>query len=110
MYTSENPHFNTIDKIILGLIMFSILWILLKAFVDYQAGYGPWGWKRDEMKMYGELERKRRRRSRTPPRALRKRRVFVSDDGVIHEHDSHSSSDHSSDGYSTESEAETYRM
>ena len=41
MYTSENPHFNTIDKIILGLIGFSMLFIILKAFLDYVDGYGP---------------------------------------------------------------------
>lgn len=59
MYTSENQQFNTIDKIILGLIMISVLWIILKAFVDYLEGYGPYGWRWDEMEK--RAQRKRRR-------------------------------------------------
>lgn len=80
MYTSENPHFNTIDKIILGIIGFSTLFIILKALLDYVNGYGPFGWRWEGM--VKEIEdRKRRRRSHTPPRQLRRRRVYVSDDG-----------------------------
>ena len=90
MYTSENPHFNTIDKIILGLIGFSMLFIILKAFLDYVDGYGPFGWRWEGM--VKEIEnRKRRRSSQSPPRQLRRRRVYVSDKDNINETDSQGS-------------------
>ena len=85
MYTSENPHFNTIDKIILGLIGFSTLFIILKAFLDYVNGFGPFGWRWEGMVKKIET-RKRRRRSRTPPRKrCRLRSIYVSDDGNLNE-------------------------
>lgn len=92
MYTFENPYFNNIDKIILGLVMFSVLWIILKALVDYQEGYGPYGWRWDEMKK--RAERKRRRCA-----------LAIGREGPhpgIHEYDCDSSRENSYDGYSTE--------
>lgn len=82
MYTSKNPHFNTIDKIILSVIGFSMLFIILKAFLDYVDGYGPFGWRWEGM--VKEIEnRKRRRKSHTPPRQLRRRRVYISDKQLL---------------------------
>lgn len=103
MYTSENPHFNTSDKIILGLIMFSVLWIILKAFFDYLDGYGPYGWRWNEMVKRVEA-RKCRRRTHTMSGQMRRRRVLVLDDGNLREANSESSSDYFSDKYSTDSE------
>lgn len=77
MYTSENPHFNTIDKIILSLIGFSMIFIILKAFLDYVDGYGPFGWRWEGM--VKEIENsKRRQKTHTHTGQLRRRRVYIS--------------------------------
>lgn len=99
MYTSDNPHFNTLDKILLGFVAFSILWLFLKAIADKIDGYGPHGWRWEQLEHDVQENRRRgykRRRATTPPRGLRKRRIYLSDS------DEGSEDTYSSDGYSSD--------
>ena len=99
MYTSDNPQFNTLDKILLGFVAFSILWLFLKAIADKIDGYGPHGWRWEQLKRDVEQNQRRgfkRRRATTPPRGLRRRRIVISDS------EEGSEDTCSSDGYSSE--------
>ena len=106
MYTSENPHFNTTDKILLSLVAFSILWVFLKAYVDWCEGYGPYGWRWKQLQKEVDKKKTRngykRRRATTPPRGQRRRRIISEDsDREIHQSENNYTSS-SADGYSSE--------
>ena len=104
MYTSDNPQFNTLDKILLGFVAFSIMWLVFKALADKRDGYGPHGWRWEQLEREVEQNRRRgfkRRRATTPPRGLRRRRIDISDS------EEGSEDTYSSDGYNSEYSSES---